>query len=434
MMREPGWLPRNFAHVLSGNTLYYACQWAIVLVLAKLGTPRQVGEYALGMAVSAPVLLFANFQLRALMASDVQDQFTFEQYFTFRLASLAAALIVVGGIAASTEADWRGGAIIVLAGFVQALDFASEACHGWMLKHGRTSRLSWSLAIKGPLSLAALCAAMYFTGSVVCAMLGLAAGRLAVLLTWDLRLGFQRVDAARFRFRARPRAMFRLLRVSFPLGVISMLGALSTSIPRYFLEAHRGSAELGIFSAIASLLSTGTLVISAFGQSVFLPVAKACAGSDRSGLRVCVFLAAATGAVLGGVGLLAAALFGRPILTHLFRPEYGEHTDVFVRLMMAAVVSFAASGMGYVVTAARSLGPQIPVLAATVIAAAAICAWAVPRRGLIGAADASLAAALVQLAGTGLIVRRIDRRLRLEAGPSMPVEDPAAAETSGVEA
>src|SRR5579863_8959001 len=88
-------LRADFTWVLWGNILYSGCQWGIVLVLAKLGSTRQVGEYALGLAVSAPILLFANFQLRSLLASDVGNQFAFSEYLKFRLVSLAIALSVV---------------------------------------------------------------------------------------------------------------------------------------------------------------------------------------------------------------------------------------------------------------------------------------------------------------------------------------------------
>ncbi len=385
-------LRTDFTWVLSGNVLYSACQWGIVVALAKLGNPEQVGEYALGLAVSAPIVLFANLQLRALLVSELSDRFTFGQYLTFRLVSLGAALLLVTGAVACMQTNWRLKGIVVVVGFAQALEFVSETYYGFMQKHGRMDRIAGSLLLKGPLSLAALCGAMYVTRSIVWAVIGLAFGRLLVLLVWDSRPDF------------------------LPLGVISMLISLNLSIPRYFVEVHSGSAELGIFSAIASLLTAGNLVVSAFGQSIFLPVARACAALDRTKYRGYVVMAAALGGSLGGVAILAAVSFGRAILTHLFRPEYGERPDILVWLMIAGTIMFIASGLGYVITAAGSLRPQIPMLLATALAAAATSAWLIPRHGLSGAADAVLVAAFVQLMGTGTILLKIDRRLQSSAG------------------
>jgi len=90
----------DFTWVLAGNIFYSACQWLIVVILAKFGSPQKLGEYAWGLAVSAPIVLFANFQLRSLLASDLVDRFRFVQYLTFRLISLGVALGIVAIVAA----------------------------------------------------------------------------------------------------------------------------------------------------------------------------------------------------------------------------------------------------------------------------------------------------------------------------------------------
>ena len=406
-------LKADVTWLLSGNVIYSACQWAIVLVFAKLGSPEQVGEYALGMAVSAPIILLANFQLRALLASDVRNQFTFSQYLTFRLVSLSVCLVVVAFAAIHAQGDWGPRGVILLVGLGQVLEYISETYYGLMQRRERIDRIARSLLLKGPVSLAALCVAMYLTRSVVWAVAGLALGRLAILLVWDSRLGFYaKGDAPAAHIEWDGGHMLALLRAALPLGVISMLASLIPNIPRYYIERFEGNAGLGIFSAIASLLSAGTLVVSAFGQATFLPVAKACAAADHARYRTLIWQAVLLGAGLGGVAVAASVLFGRSLLIHLFRREYGEYTDILIRLMIAGTVMFMASGLGYVMTAARKLGPQIPLLLLAAGAAVATSAWSIPRHGLRGAADAVLISASVQLVGTAVILWRIDRQLR----------------------
>jgi O-antigen/teichoic acid export membrane protein len=365
------------------------------------------------MAVSAPIILLANFQLRALLASDVRNQFTFSKYLTFRLVSLGVALLVVASVAVYAEGDWGRRGIILLVGFGQVLEYISETYYGWMQKHERIDRIARSLLLKGPVSLAALCLAMYITRSVAWAVFGLALGRLAILLVWDSRLGFAAngdlAPAARIEWDGGQ--MLGLLRAALPLGVISMLGSLISNIPRYYINAFDGSAGLGIFSAIASLLTAGTLVVSTFGQASFLPVAKACAEADRAKYRMLIWQAMALAGGLGVLAIVASVFFGRSLLIHLFRREYGEYTDIFVRLMIAGMMMFMASGLGYVMTAARKLRPQIPLLLLAAVAAAATSAWSIPQYGLRGAADAVLISAFVQLVGAGVILWQIDRQL-----------------------
>jgi O-antigen/teichoic acid export membrane protein len=412
-------LRADFGRVLSGNVIYSACQWAIVIVLAKLGTPQEVGLYALGMAVSAPIVLFANLQIRTLLASDVKDEFRFGQYLAFRLVSLGLALVVILVVAGGSAPDWRHRSVIALAGFAQVVEYVSDTYYGLMQKYDRMDRMCRSLMIKGPLGLVALWAAMFVGHDVAWAVFALALGRLFVLLTWDSRLGYARnVDPV---FAARPewdnRNILRLLRTALPLGVISMLASLSGNIPRYFIEGRLGTADLGIYAAIASLLAAGNLVISAFGQSLMVPAARACADGDRSRYRIFVVHSAALGAVLGLGAIFSAALFGRYLLAHLFRAEYADHVDIFIWLMAAGAILFLGGVLGYVMTAARALKPQIPLLLANCTVCAAACAWLVPNHGLRGAVEATIISGLVQLGGSALILLRIDRQLSATFAP-----------------
>lgn len=406
-------LRADFGWILSGNVIYSACQWGIILLLARLGNAEQVGMYALGMAVCAPIVLFANLQLRTLLASDVRDEFRFGNYLAFRFVSLGLALLLVIGAAFWSAPDGLRRKVIILVGFAQVLEYVSDTYYGLMQRCDRMDRLSRSLMVKGPLSLGALCAAMYFTRDVFWAIAALAIGRLCVLLAWDSRLGYARMawNNLSARLEWNRSAMVRLWTLSFPLGIISMLAALTSNIPRYFIEARLGTTELGIYSAIASLLAAGTLFISAFGQSIMVPAAKACAAGDRSRFRGFVLQTAAIGAIPGIGAVLAAAFCGRFVLAKLFRPEYRDHVDVFVWLMVAGTAIFVTSGLGFVITAARVLVPQIPLLLSNCGTAAVASAVWVPKYGLRGAAAAVLAAALVQLIGCLWILWRIDHKL-----------------------
>ncbi len=52
-------LRRNFMWMLGGNIFYALCQWAIIIVLAKLTNPLIVGQFSLGLAISTPVIMLA---------------------------------------------------------------------------------------------------------------------------------------------------------------------------------------------------------------------------------------------------------------------------------------------------------------------------------------------------------------------------------------
>jgi O-antigen/teichoic acid export membrane protein len=419
-------LRSDFAWMLAGNVLYSACQWSLIAVLAKLGNAEQVGVYAFAVALATPIVYFANLQLRALVATDVRNQFTPGQFLSFRMLSLAAAFAVVAGLALVQHTP-QVTAVVILIGAAQSIESLSDAYYGFMQRFGKIERISWSLFIKGPLALVALGVVLYTTGSLVWSVAASVAARLAVLVLWDSRKALVPPLPEWSGKDWNGVAVRTILRLSLPLGIISMLSALNSSVPRYFVEAHAGAADLGIFSAIASLLSAGQLVVTAFGQAIFVPVARACVDRDYVRFRTYAGLAAGLGVALGAGAILCSALFGAPLLTKLFRPEYGARADLLTRLMIVGMVVFVGSGLGYTMTAARALRPQIPIMAISVVVSGGIAAWQVPARGLFGAADAALGGAVVQLIGAALILARIDRGMR-----QAPEE--SALQTAGAEA
>jgi hypothetical protein len=75
----------NFVWTLTGNVFYAACQWGILVVLAKLGTSQMVGEFALALAITAPVVIGAGLSLRGIQATDARSQYRFGDYLLLRL-------------------------------------------------------------------------------------------------------------------------------------------------------------------------------------------------------------------------------------------------------------------------------------------------------------------------------------------------------------
>ena len=67
----------------------------MLVVLAKFGSPEMVGNFALALAVTAPVFMLTNLQLRAIQAIDVKDQYVYGDYLALRLFGTALALTVI---------------------------------------------------------------------------------------------------------------------------------------------------------------------------------------------------------------------------------------------------------------------------------------------------------------------------------------------------
>jgi O-antigen/teichoic acid export membrane protein len=202
------------------------------------------------------------------------------------------------------------------------------------------------------------------------------------------------------------RRLGRLALFSFPLGLIMMLISLNVSIPRYVLMRNSGSAELGIFASLSYVVMALSLVVNGLGQSISPRLSRFYAQGEVRQFRELILRMCAIGALLGVCSLAAAALFGRPLLALIYRPEYAAHVNVFLVLTATAGIAAVASFFGFGITAAHVFRYQVWTMLAAVSVTALASLVLVPRWHAMGAAVSLLASSLVQTSIAAAILRR----------------------------
>lgn len=401
-------LRQNFAWTTVGNFVYAGCQWAIVWLFAKLGNPEMVGHYALGLAVTAPVLMLGQLNLRAVLATDVSREHSVRDYCGLRFSVTAISLLAIAAICYAAGYPHELSLVILAVGAAQAVEGISDIYYGVLQLHERMERIAISMAARGTISVIAIAGGIYFTRSVLYSILALIAGRLLVLVVYDARKALADLSYASPRapgqFRHDLRNQLKLSWVALPLGVVLMLGSLSSNTPRYFIEHNFGTRELGIFSAIASLINVGKTLVNALGQAGMPRLAKLFACGNLRGFTTMAGQMVGTGVAIGTGGVLIFALFGQHLLTVVFKTEYAPYAGLLVALMISGAFDNVSSLLGYAITAARSFRLQMPLLAAVASVTLLVSFLLIPSRGLTGAALAMGAGAIVQILGSLLIL------------------------------
>src|SRR5262249_4902303 len=165
----------NLAWTLLGNTAYAASQWAILILLAKLSTPEMVGQFALGLAITAPVFMLTNLQLRAVQATDARHEFPFGDYLVLRLITTVLAWLAVAGVVLIGGSRGETALVILAFALAKGIESLSDIIYGLLQQHERMDRIALSLMLKGLLTLGVLAAAITLTGRTLWATLGLCA-------------------------------------------------------------------------------------------------------------------------------------------------------------------------------------------------------------------------------------------------------------------
>jgi O-antigen/teichoic acid export membrane protein len=416
-------LRRNFSWMVLGEVVYAACQWGMLVVLAKLGTPALVGQFALGLAVTAPVVMFTNLQLRALQATDPTPGGNFAPYFTLRLLASAVAVLVVGALALRASQDPAVRAGIFLVGLAKAVEAVSDIFHGRLQQLGNLKWVCISMILKGFLSLAAVAVAVYGTGRLVPVCLLLLASWLAVLLAVDVpcvaRAAGRRGPGAwrsLFALCLEPHALKRLLALGLGLGLTAMLISLKVSVPRFALEEYWQDHAVGVYAALASLMQLSGLPAAALGVAASSRLGSCFAGSDWPRLRRLLVGLLTVSFLFGAAGLALALVAGRLLLTVFYSAEYAADHQAFTWLMVAALAGNVCCILNWAVLAARYVKSQIPLHLGVLLVTAAACHFWVPAGGVDGAAWAVTAGSAAQVVATALLLGHAVRSFRRATG------------------
>src|SRR5580700_245957 len=181
-------LRANFSWTFVGNTVYSACQWGALVALAKLSSPVIVGQYALGMAIATPVTSLTGLQIRPVIASDVKQTYKFGEYAGFRLASIALAMLIILAIPLILHSGPMMTMLTFVIGLSLATENISDVYYARLQYIDRMDRIAKSQILRAPLSLAALCFGVYFTGKLTWGVALTVLVRAAVLLGYDMRV------------------------------------------------------------------------------------------------------------------------------------------------------------------------------------------------------------------------------------------------------
>ncbi len=395
---RPG-LPWNVSWNVAGNVVNAVCQWGVIALMAKLGNPAMIGQYALGLAISLPVVMLTNMQLSTVEAVDLRSEFSDAEYLQVRLISASLTFCVIVGIASVAGYTRETALMIVAVGAGKCLDAVSDIFYGLFQRNERMDVTSRSLMAKGTLGLVAVAGSVALAGSALLGIVAWTCAKGMVLLLYDAPKG-RRISVG---LKALPRSLSKsgnrwsglrwtkvrtiaLVVVAFPLGLTMMLNSLEANIPRYFIDGHCGETSLGIFSSIAYFLQAGEVVARAMGEASMPRLTTYWLAGDFHGFRWLLGKLVAVGLAMGAAGVLVALLKGPELVARLYKPEYAENASLITWVMIAGVAIYPASFLSFGLFATRSFTILPWVFSVVALISLAGSALLIPRYGLVGAA------------------------------------------------
>ncbi|GAA3607328.1 lipopolysaccharide biosynthesis protein [Microlunatus ginsengisoli] len=368
--------------VLIGNCGYALAQFAILVVLARILGPTEVGLYALALAVTAPVQLGLGLRLRTTLSVD-HSATSFSTYTRLSTALAVLALLVGSLIGCLVRPEPAFVVVVVLVAASKAVESVLDVCYGEYQRREILAAIAFSQLLRGAVTLVLVSAAAW--------LWGLQAALIALAVTWTLQLlllDYPRASAADSRSTAAGPALRArdLVRRSWPLGLAAALSSLSFAVPRLTVAGLLDADALGVFAILAYPMTVVTILANSLGQANVrsLSVAVRHHGSKElviSMLRMSV--------VIWGLGFLGAvgAVVCGPQVAHWL---LGDAVPVSVGLLLLLVAGATAAGLAtiasYAVVSTTRFGWQPVVVCASIAVTLPVMYLATKAFGLTGTA------------------------------------------------
>lgn len=391
-------LRANFAWTFLANVVYAASQWGILVVIARYCGPAEVGQFALALALSAPLMLLLNLQLRSYQVTDARGEYTDERYVQLRFATSSLALLILSVIAAVAYSGTLTLVIVGVAAF-KAVESVSDIFHGVLHRRERLDRVGRSMIVRGVGSLGLVAVVLAMGGSLLQAVLAKVVWS-GLMMIYDYWMIAQAVtlEAMREGREEWAQVLVRLAWRSAPLGLAMFLISINANIPQYILEALKGEYALGVYSVMASFIVVGSTVIQAMGQSATPRLSRHVEDNNRDAFRSLLRKMVAGALVVGLLGVGAGHLLGEFVLALVYGPEFARHADVLVFVMVAGLAAYVAAILRQAFIVMRLLRAQVLILALSNALLLPLAYVLVSRYGAVGAAAALAGALGVQVA------------------------------------
>lgn len=406
---------RNFRWMVIGNVSFATTSWLVLSILAHGGGAIAVGEFALAVAVTTPIMMFAQMRLRDVVATDATGEHPFSDYLTLTALNAAAAIPVVMIVAWLLE-GWTPLLWTVLAwATARGIESLSLILYGLEQQRDEMSRVGRSMIARGVLAVILVAVVYSLTHRVALAAAAIAAAYAVVLVLYDARGTFREILKIDGIQRPRWRSLRTLALGALPLGVFALLTSLNDNIPRLLLNGTHGMAALGVFGAFGFIIVGGSTVTRALGQAAGPRLAGALAKDDATLFRTQLLSLLGVAIGLAVLALVLAAIFGAVFLRLAFGSEFAAHQSDFMLVVFYAGLLFMASPLTVALIAARRYRAQMVIQIAAVASVLVVGIVAIPALGITGAALSLIAGGTIRVCASGLLLTVVVAKMRREA-------------------
>lgn len=386
---KPKTLRSNFMWAFLGNIVYAISLWAVIASITKFGTVEMVGQYSLALAITAPIFLFLQMNMRSIQATDKENEFSYDEFLMTRiiLSSLGIFISLVASFIFSI--DILLFIIIFIVTLAKFSESISDITYGLFQKKELMMYSSLSKVLRGTISVITLSIVLYFTGNFLIALISYAIVWMVILFIYDLpfskKVNEQLSLLKGISFNSYWQVLKKLTIISLPLGIVATIDSLNVNTPRYLISFFLDEEKLGFFAAVSYLIIAGQTVITALAHAS-MPKLAGYWISNKESFRKLLNKLLFIGLVIGFIGCTTTYFFGEIILTLLYTELFSPYSFLLFIIMIAGSFWYLSGFLNAAIIAMKLYKIQIPIYLVSLIVTLISGFMLIPLYELNGAA------------------------------------------------
>lgn len=336
-----------------GNLIFLGCQWLVMLVLARMGTPFLAGQYAIALGFTMPVIAVCQMQLTQLQITDIKKEHSLKDYFVFRsIMLLIGFLLILLLTIISHVTDLK---LIVFLFITKGFESLGEVVYGQLQLSDKFKELAFIKIFRGILTISTVifCVNSKLDLGKMTMVLSLISIFIFLLVEYRLVILIVRKDPF-----GKWTGFKKIFIIAFPLGLSSGLNSVTTNLPRYFLNYYYGKEVVGFFSVVYSPIIWLSLIPGVMSQVILPKAAYYLQHKQLKEYMTIIIKYTIVVSVFFAFIVFVFNIWGEELLTILFGHEYSKFSCLLKILSISLLIANIGCIGPYTLSASRSFWLQ----------------------------------------------------------------------------
>lgn len=369
----------NIGYTFIGNLVVAFIKWMILIIIVRISTPSEVGNYTFAIAITTPIILFINMRLRLRYIVEDDLEFSVMKRIRSFLNIICIILIIGLGFLFYQEYVYY----ILIIGFSKILDLNSEIYYAILHKLEKYKYISMMMITKSILIIITFAISLYFSKSVIFSLI------LQVVIQF-IFLNFVEKRSEIYVDKSNTKYLWKvyisIFLTGLPLGVVQLLNSYNILIPRYIIENKLSLESVGIFAAISYLLTIVDLFMNSVSQNIIITIKNKIKSGNFDELKTFLkFKVTFLSLIIGLIFTFFVYLFGEKILTIIYGEQYGEMSLILTLISISFMFNFQSWIFDTTIMAMKIYKAQLLSAILTLCFSTIISLYLISKYGLIGA-------------------------------------------------